>query len=108
MLRWACLIGIAALLPLLAGQAEAAMTEAEVKKSIEQTYNVKVLGVKKIESQGGSAFRVTFMNPGGDFNTAFQVTSVVVDGNTGKLISQFRHRSSGYDPNGAPKFLTDN
>ena len=107
MLRGAHLIGLATAMFLLAGQGHAAMTEAEVKQSVEQTYNVRVLGIKRIEHGGGPAFRVTFMNPGGDFNTAYQVSSIVIDVETGQLIARFRHRSSGYDPNAAPQFLTD-
>jgi hypothetical protein len=35
------------------------------------------------------------MNPGGDFNEAFQVTRLVVDAETGRLVPQFRHGPTG-------------
>ncbi len=105
MLRWAWVIGFAALVPLLAGQARAAMTEAQVTHSLEQAYNVTVLRVTRLKHDGLPAFLVTMMNPGGNFNTAYQVNTVLVDAETGKLISRFRHRASGHDRNAAPRFI---
>ena len=107
MVRKAWLMGLAVVVPLVAGQAQAAMTEAQVKQSLERAYNVTVLRITRLEYDGRAAFKVTFMNPGGNFNTAFQVNSVAVDAETGKLIVRFRHRSSGHDPNVAPRFLPD-
>ena len=39
---------------------------------------------------GRAVFLVTVMNPGGDFNEAFQVTTLAVDVETGKLVSGYR------------------
>lgn len=102
--RWAGLLGVAALLALLAGRTQAEVTEAQVKRSLEQAYNVTVLRIRQVDHEGQPAFVVTMMNPGGNFNEAFQVNTVLVDADSGKLISQFRHRTSGYDPNAAPRY----
>jgi hypothetical protein len=37
------------------------------------------------------------MSPGGNENSAFQVSRLAVDPDTGRLVSGFRHRRSGYD-----------
>lgn len=87
---------VAGLATMVAATAQAKMTEAEVRASIEQLYPVKVLRVTVTEVNGKGAFAVTVMNRGGDFNSAFQVTTLVVDADTGALIPVFGHRVSGY------------
>jgi hypothetical protein len=37
------------------------------------------------------------MNPGGNDNGAFEVSTLIVDAATGDLVPQFAHRPSGYD-----------
>ncbi len=81
---------------LVAATAQAKMTGAEVTEHIEQLYPVKVLRVTVTEINGKGAFAVTVMNQGGNFNSAFQVTTLVVDAETGALLSVFGHRASGY------------
>ena len=95
------------LLPLLLGAVFAgylasapdamAASKEQVRSSIEKTFGVKVLRIRDMLSEGRAAFAVTIMNPGGNFDEAFQVNTIVVDRATGKLISQFRHRGAGYD-----------
>ncbi len=79
----------------------AQMSAEEIADAVAETYGVTVLRTVAAEDDGTLMYVVTFMNPGGDFNTAYQVSSVAVDAETGKLISQFRHRASGYEPNAA-------
>ena len=47
---------------------------------------------------------MTIMNPGGDFNEAFQVNTLLVDADTGNLVSGFRHLPSGYNASQAAAF----
>jgi hypothetical protein len=76
--------------------AEAAMSAEDIGKAIAALFGVEVLRVVPAESDdGGAAYRVTFMNPGGDFNEAFQVNTILVDAVTGAPIIQFRHLPSG-------------
>ncbi len=77
-----------------AGAAE--LSAAEVGQRIAQAYPVKVLGVRTIEFDGKTAYAVTVMIKGGNFDDAFQVNTIVVDADTGKPIPVFRHRDSGY------------
>ncbi|MDP6604263.1 MAG: hypothetical protein QGG17_08725 [Rhodospirillales bacterium] len=72
-----------------------AASKAEVKAMIEKTYGVEVLRIDDSKANGLDAFAVKVMNPGGDFNEAFQINTLVVDKRTGKLISQFRHLPDG-------------
>jgi ribosomal protein L23 len=74
-----------------------AVTRTEVKAMIEKRFGVEVLRIKEISADGQEAYAVTVMNPGGNFNEAFQVNTIVVDRKTGRLIPQFRHRAAGVD-----------
>ena len=75
----------------------AAMTGEQVRDHVAKAFGVRVLDVRKGEVDGRAAFIVTVMNPGGNFNDAFQVNRLAVDAETGDLIPAFRHRASGYD-----------
>jgi len=68
----------------------------ELKQQVEQTYPVNVLGIRAITVDGKAAYAVTVMTHGGDFNSAFQVNTFMVDADTGAPISVFRHLDSGY------------
>ncbi|MPY70331.1 MAG: hypothetical protein GEU92_09600 [Alphaproteobacteria bacterium] len=78
----------------------AAMTGEQVRDHVARTLGVRVLNVREGEVDGRAAFIVTVMNPGGDFNEAFQVNRLAVDAETGDLIPAFRDRASGYDGSG--------
>lgn len=85
----------------------------EVKRQIEAEYGVTVLRVRPMEREDGSpSYAVTVMNPGGDSNSAFEVTTLEVDAGTGSLVSQFRHAADGYSISDggrlAPNRSTDN
>lgn len=87
-----------------ASPARAAVTAEQAAAAIAKTYGVQVLKIAPAMIDGRAAYRITVMNPGGDFNDAFRVTTLAVDAETGKLISQFRHLASGYDLSGAPRY----
>ncbi len=91
----------------LTAPASAAMSEQQLRAQIVATYGVKVLGMRRGELDGTAVFFVTIMNPKGDFNEAFQVNTLAVDSATGKLISGFRHRSSGISDSTVPRNETD-
>src|SRR3546814_6413179 len=42
-----------------------------------------------VDVEGRPAFAATIMNPGGNYNAAFQVNTVVLDRKTGTLIHRF-------------------
>ena len=74
----------------LATPAVAKMPADEVKASIEREYGVRVLRIVEVERAGRTVYAVTVINPGGDFNEAFQVNTLAVDPDTGALILQDR------------------
>ncbi len=89
------------------GPALAQMTDSQVAAAIARQYDVTVLRVAPLEEDGRPAYRVTVMSGGGDVNGAYRVRTVVVDAESGRLILQFRHRTSGYDLPGTPTYDGD-
>ncbi len=96
----------AALMIFASPAARAEVTAEQAAEAIAKAYGVQVLKVAPITIDGRAAWRITVMNPGGNFNDAFRVATVAVDAETGKLIPQFRHRASGYELSGAPRYET--
>ena len=96
-----------AIVALLAPPAQAAMTEEQVSAKVAKDLGVKVLRVRPGKAAGQSVFLVTIMNPGGDFNAAYQVNTVAVSTESGMLLSRFRHLASGLDGNAAPIYNAD-
>ncbi len=90
------LAGMVAAALLIFGPHAWAISKAEAKAKIEKMFRVEVLKIREIISNGRPAYAVTVMNPGGDFNEAFQVNTIVIDRETGQLVPQFRHRGAGY------------
>ncbi len=82
------------------------MSADQVAAAIAEAYGVSVLKVVAAEDEGRTVYRVTIMNPGGDFDEAFQVNTLIVDADTGKPVSGFRHRASGYEASQAASFAT--
>ena len=75
--------------------AKAAMTQSQVAAATEKSYDVRVLKIYADKENGKNVFRVKVMYNGGDWNTAFQVNTIVIDAETGERVAQFKHQSSG-------------
>ncbi len=91
-----------ATLALGAAPAGAALSADQVKRQVETRYGVTVLRIEAVTEQGRSAFAVTIMNPGGAFNEAFQVNTLVIDADTGRPIIQYRQGPGGMQPAAPP------
>lgn len=79
------------------------LTAAAAAQQVEETYGVEVLRVRETRMEdGGLAYAVTVMTPGGDTNNAFQVTNLLIDARTGELVSQYRQTPTGQEISGAP------
>jgi hypothetical protein len=89
----------------LACPAQAAMSEAAVRKQIAETYNVQVLKVRPATIDGRAAFLVTVMKAGGNRNDAFQVSTLAIDRDTGKLLPSYRYGPSGVSGPEAPSYV---
>ena len=85
----------------------AAMSADQVKRQVELAFGVRVLKMRPMQDAGQAAFAVVIMNHGGDFNEAWQVNTIVVDADSGKLIRQFRHRASGISDAGHQRRATN-
>ncbi len=93
----AAAVTLAAVLALGAASGAAAQVGQDAAaEKIAETYGVEVLKVREGEIDGEAVWLVTVMEPGGDRNNAFRVTTVPVSKQTGDLVSVFRHGSSGY------------
>ena len=96
------LLAAVAIFPfVLAGPSAAALSEAQIRAMVEQAYDAKVLKIYIGKDEGRNVYFVRVMYNGGNYNTAFQINTLVIDANTGKRISQFRHRSSGRSLSGS-------
>ena len=91
-----------AALALGASPAGAALSADQVKRQVETRYGVTVLRIKPVTEQGRGAYAVTIMNPGGDFDEAFQVNTLVIDAETGRPIIQYRQGPGGLQPAAPP------
>jgi hypothetical protein len=84
----------------LAGSGFAAaegLSADKVSADITKRYHVTVLRVTPTQVNDRAAYAVVVMNPAGDDNGAFRVTTLIADAETGELVSQFAHRPAGYD-----------
>ncbi|MFP6712277.1 MAG: PepSY domain-containing protein [Rhodospirillales bacterium] len=81
--------------------AEAALSKSQVQAAVEKQYDVKVLKIYPGTDAGRAVFFVRVMFNGGNFNTAFQINTLVIDAETGKRVPQFRHGSSGQELSGS-------
>ena len=79
----------------------AQIAENEAAARVAGEYDVEVLRVHPGDVDGTPVWLVTVMNPGGDFNTAFQVTTLAVDRASGALVPAYRHGASGVSGTGS-------
>lgn len=79
-----------------ASGARAQLSPDAVSAAIAKRYGVSVLKVSPIKVDGREAYAVAVMNPGGNDNGAFEVSTLVVDAESGALVPQFMHLPSGY------------
>lgn len=94
----AALVAMLVVLPVLAVPSSArAADPASVRRDIERIYAVKVLGIRRISRGERRLFSVRVMAPGSDDNDAWQVNELLVDPASGRMVSGFQHRTSGYD-----------
>ncbi len=91
-----------AALALGASPAGAALSADQVKRQVETRYGVTVLRIEAVTEQGRSAYAVTIMSPGGAFNEAFQVNTIVIDAETGRPVIQYRQGPGGMQPAAPP------
>ncbi|MGQ0674782.1 MAG: hypothetical protein ACT4N4_01625 [Rhodospirillales bacterium] len=99
--------GALAVLALGAGDAAAAMLPEDISKKLTQQFAVKVLRIEPGEFDGRKVFIVRVMGAPGNSNSAFEVSTLAIDPDTGNPISAFRHTKSGYELSGHEATLTN-
>jgi hypothetical protein len=63
-----------------------ALNEEEVRSLLREGLGVEVLKAEMVERDGRQVYALTVMNPPGDYNGAFMVRTLLVDGTTGALL----------------------
>ena len=81
--------------PIANAATEFSTEEAAMAKKLADAFGVRVLRIRSDEISGTPVYIVTVMNPAGDFNSAFKVTTLAVDKKSGTLVSQIRQTSTG-------------
>lgn len=94
--RTGLMLAVAIAVSALPATGRAAIGKSEAVKMIEKAFDVEVLRARAGQIDGRGVWLLTVMNRGGNFNTAYQVNTLAVDRDTGKLVPAFRHTESGY------------
>jgi hypothetical protein len=68
-----------------------ALSEEEVRRLVRQGLGVDVLKAETVERDGRQVYALTVMNPPGDYNDAFMIRTLLVDGTTGGLLGEVPH-----------------
>ncbi len=94
--RAALAIAMAAVFLAMPMPVAAEISSEEAARMVAEQYSVKVLRVRAAVIDNTPVWLVTVMKAGGNTNDAFQVTTLAVDQESGKLVPSFRHGASGY------------
>ena len=65
-------------------------------KAVGERFGVTVLKAEPAAIDGHQLYRIVVMNPGGDFNSAYEVRTLLIDPETGELVPAFQQEQSGY------------
>lgn len=68
-----------------------ALGEDEVRRLVREGLGVDVLSAELVEREGQPVYALTVMNPPGNYNGAFMVRTLLVDGATGGLLGEVPH-----------------
>lgn len=79
-----------------------ALSEEEVRELVSEGFGVEVLKAETVEHHGRPAYALTVMNPPGDYDGAFLVRTLLVDGATGTLLGQLPQTPRTSVPDPAP------
>lgn len=82
--------------------AMAQIAEDQAAARIEKEYDVKVLRVRPGEVDDVPVWMITVMQQGGNYNTAFQVTTLAMNRANGELVSSFHQGTHGAVGNASP------
>jgi hypothetical protein len=79
------------------------LSEDQVRSRLQEELGVEVVGLRVVEVEGRPAYAVKVMNPPGNYNAAFLVSSLLIDGETGEIIAQSPGQPTMADPDLLPE-----
>lgn len=65
-----------------------ALSEDEVRTLVQDSLGVEVLRAELLERDGQPVYALTVMNPPGNYNSAFMVRTILIDGMTGGIVGE--------------------
>jgi hypothetical protein len=72
----------------LAALAQAPLSPQQIEDQIGRELGVQVLAVTPVEADGGARYAVKVMNPPGNYNGAFLVSTLLVDAVSGEVVGE--------------------
>jgi hypothetical protein len=85
-----------------APQAEARLSPDQVRQRISQALGVQVLSVERVAARERPTYALKVMNPPGNYNAAFRVVTLLVDGNTGEVLGEAQATPDAENPDAFP------
>jgi hypothetical protein len=74
------------------------LSEDQVRSRLQEELGVEVVGLRVVEVEGRPAYAVKVMNPPGNYNAAFRVVTLLVDGDTGEVLGEVQATPDAEDP----------
>lgn len=84
-------------------QTDMQISADQVRRMLSEDLGVEVLTVEPVADDGRSAYAVKVMNPPGDYNAAFMVITLLVDGDTGEILGEARATPDPESPDVLPE-----
>ena len=79
----------------------AKLSPEQVRERIGQALGVEVLSVDRVAAER-PAYALKVMNPPGNYNAAFRVVTLLVDGDTGEVLGEVQATPNAEDPDAFP------
>jgi hypothetical protein len=79
------------------------LSEDQVRARLQDELGVDVLDLRTVEVDGRPGYAAKVMNPPGNYNAAFLVSTLLVDGDTGQVLGEMRPQPSVAVPDVLPE-----
>jgi hypothetical protein len=76
----------------------AKLSPEQVRERIAEALGVEVLSVDRVAAPERPAYALKVMNPPGNYNAAFRVVTLLVDGDTGEVLGEVQATPDAEDP----------
>jgi hypothetical protein len=81
---------------------QARLSAEQVRQRISEDLGVEVLSVDTVAADERPAYALKVMNPPGNYNAAFRVVTLLVDGDTGAVLGEIQAAPSAETPDAFP------